>query len=204
MTQKQFIWLGIRVLGFYWLIKLIYAIFMVVWVMVFGLLSQTGATLHANYTATWIVCLFIFPIPLFLSAYFLFFGKQIYKFINHFVHNRPDDVLQAKGYSEVIIRFIGLWCIGLMINSLFKPFFISLQSATIVYYTHPESLRQGILATALQGYLNIASISSLAIYSILLIFFIWYFLKRGKLFIKLLYRLWRGKDQPQLLVQAQP
>ena len=204
MTKKQFIWLGIRVIGLYWLIKLIFVMIMAVWVTVFLVLSKMNPSPRTSYILNLVLYSFYIPTPLFLSVYFLFFGKQIYKLINKFTCTRPDDILQTKDYSEIIVRFLGLWCIGVVVNRLLSVFSANLSSALMMYFTRPQSLQKGVFATAFQGYLDIRAISSIAVCFIFFIFFIWYFLKKGKLFINLLNRLWFGKQESQPPAQAQP
>jgi uncharacterized protein YacL len=199
MTKKEFIWLGIRAIGIYWLIQLIFTIFMLVYVAVFMLILKNNTADQANFTGTCIVFLSNIPAPIILTIYFLFFGKLVYKLINHFTQPGPTDCLQATGYPAIIVRFIGLWSVGMMMSRLYASFMGCVQSFLTLYFIHPEYAQQHTFATTFrQQFFNIQTIISLSIYIILSFFVAWYFFKKGNLFINLLNRLWSGKNREDL------
>ncbi len=200
MTKKQFIWLGIRIIGFYWLLRLILTIVMLLWLLGHWLISTFTDSDGGNMFATVVIYLFQVPVPLVLSIYFLFFGKLIYKIINRFVRSRPEDLSGLAGYCycETITRFAGLWCIGMTIKALGLSLWVPLQSALIFYFTQPQRFQEHGLSAFLRQYRNISVILSMALYLLIATFGLWYFLKHGKFFINLLNRLWLGKNEQDL------
>jgi len=191
MTKKEFIWLGIRAIGIYWLLRLIFAIAAPVYIITYMLLSNTNAASYAM--MTWVCFLSNIPAPIILTIYFLFFGKLIYKLINHFTQPAPTDCLQTTQYPEIAVRFLGLWLVSGIIGKFYISFTTCLQSALMVYLM-PEHAPGYTFATHLrQQFFNIEMIVSLSIWLLLSSFLVWYFLKKGNLFINLLNSLWLGK-----------
>lgn len=196
MTKKEFIWLGVRVIGLYWLLRLIYMMIMFVWIIGYWLVLKNSAVEQGNYYAvTWIFHLSNFPVPLIGTIYFLFFGTFIYKLINHFTHAQPTEQLQTTHYCEIIVRFAGLWGVGMMISRLYTPLITRLQSALMLYVTKTLSSFSEAYATSFRNYFNIEMFVSLAFYLVFALLLGWYFLKKGNLFINLLNRLWHGKNR---------
>lgn len=149
---------------------------------------------QANYTGTWIIFLLNIPAPIILTIYFLFFGTLIYKLINHFTHSKPTDYLQAAHYSEIIVRFIGLWTVGMMLQNIYNSIMTILKNTLVIYFNYPEHLQKNPFVTAFrQQFFNTEAIVSLSLYLALSILFAWYFFNKGNLFINLLNRLAFGK-----------
>ena len=138
MTKKEFIWLGIRAIGVYWLIHFLYSIVMPLGPMIFLMLWDFNVVEQAHYTGTWIVFLLNIPVPIILTIYFLFFGKLIYRLISHFTQGQPTDYMQAAHRSEIIVRFTGLCTLGMMLNSLYASIITVLQSTLVIYFNYPE------------------------------------------------------------------
>jgi hypothetical protein len=192
MTKKEFIWLGIRTIGFYWLLRLILITVTPLWILGYWLISTITSPDKNNILSTVAISIFQIPVPLFLTIYFLFFGTLIYKLISHLVHTQPEDLSKPTGYwhCETLIRFIGLVCIGRIISMLGLTLWGPLQTALMFYLTQPERFQQQGFRAFLQYYCNIGTFFSIAIYLLIAALAAWYFFKHGKFFINLLNRLW--------------
>ena len=191
MTKKQSIWLGIRAIGVYWLITLIFSSIVLITQTV-SYLTRIEQTDHFLIPA--LVRLsgkFLFHFT--LAMYFLFFGTLVYKLISHFVRSRPEDLSKPAGYCycETIVRCMGAWFLGKFLSGMiFAAFVLPLQSHIILRITNPELLEK-------QGG-NIFSFSWPGASFFLIMLPLWaiyilipvYFLKKGNFFINLLNRLW--------------
>lgn len=202
MTKKDFIWLGIRTIGVYWLIRLIFIMIMLLWPLGYSLISMTSGAGRVNIFSTCITSFLQIPVPLILMLYFLFGGTLIYKLISHFIRTRPEDLSKPTDYlyCEIIIRFLGLWCIGLVISRICFSLWVPVQTALIFYFTRPAHFQQQNFGMLFRQYCSIATILSITLYLLTGVIAAWYFLKHGKLFINLLSQLWlkaSGKDLNQ-------
>ncbi|MHC4554105.1 MAG: hypothetical protein ACYSUS_02225 [Planctomycetota bacterium] len=199
MTKKEFIWLGIHTIGFYSLLKLTLTFISFSWRLGYLLITMNNAPEKISFHSMWTPYILSIPVPLILTIYFLFFGTLIHKFISHCVHTRPEDVSQPAGYfhCEVVVRFVGLIFIGLMLHKVYISIITYLQSYLMFRPTDPQYLEAHREAIFKQ-FFNLGSLLSMLFYLLLVAFFAWYFLKKGKLFINLLNRLWLRKNKSDL------
>lgn len=188
MTKKEFVWLVIRAIGMLYLLRIIVAVLM----FIVALVTWQMIVPQGNYTLSLITQLVYMIKPLLLTLYFLFFGTFIYNLISRCVRSRSEDVSLPAGYCycEIIIRFIGLWFIGVIISRLCLSLWLPLQSAIMVYFTRPEHFQQMGLAAFFPSHCGITTILGLALYLFFGALAVWYFFKHGKVFINLLNRLW--------------
>ncbi len=194
MTKKEFIWLGIRVIGFYWLIKLALsalALTATIGFLIKLILSGTSQQTH-HYHAFWPIQLSYFLAALALTIYFLFYGKLIYKIISRFAKSQTEDLSKPTGYCycEIIVRFAGLWYIGTMISKLSFSFMNTIQSILMVYFTRPEQIQEHGISMFFSQSLRPEMLFWTVLFLIPTVIIACYFLKKGKFFIKLLNRLW--------------
>ncbi|MCD6174328.1 MAG: hypothetical protein J7K65_00995 [Planctomycetes bacterium] len=194
MTKKEFIWLGVRTIGFYWLIKLALsalALTATIGVLINLILSGNSQQTH-HYHAFWPIQLSYFLAALALTIYFLFYGKLVYKIISRFAKSQTEDLSKPTGYCycEIIVRFVGLWYIGAMIGRFSLAFMNTIQSILMVYFTRPEQLQKHGISIYFLEYLGPEMLFWTALFLIPTVIIAWYFLKKGKFFIKLLNRLW--------------
>lgn len=195
MTKKAFIWLGIRALGFFWLIRLICAILSLLWMILYftgHTVFSTATEQNRALTAPSLISASIkLPMPIILTIYFLCFGTLVYKLVDCFTVSRHEDISRPPGhvYCEIIIRFIGLWIVGMMAFSIYDTFMLYLRSALMMHFLSPDNPSNPFVS-ALRQFLDAQAILSLAFFLVLEIAAAWYFLKHGKFFIALLNRLW--------------
>lgn len=193
MSKDEFIRLGIRVIGFYWLMRLILLGIMFLYVLVMWVMSTMGLGPEGRYIPSMIVYLFSFPVPLLLCVYFLFFGGYVHKFIDRFVLSCAEEVLDRNGCCEVIARFTGLWFIGKLIYYTTSPFVLGFRSLLTMRLIYPESYNESSFAMFSKDIFQVSVIVSVVINLLIMSCIAWYFLKRGKMFIDLLGRVWVGK-----------
>lgn len=194
LTKKECIWLGIRAIGLYWLLQLIYAVIMLIWFIGMWLIMRSRMNTPGGFTLAFVTRLLSIPLPLILIIYFLFFGVFIYKMIHHFVRTRPDDSSHPSGYvyCEIIVRFLGLWTLYCIFSTICMPLRICIQQVLWMCF-NPYSSGSNPFRRFFSEYFNPEAILSMGLYLVLLVIVAWYFLKRGKLFIHLLHRLWMKK-----------
>jgi hypothetical protein len=202
MTKKEFIWLVIRFFG---LVTLMLSVRPIVnTILTF---CVTLPLFPAEDASEAVVLVSLLPVildgvfKLLIVVYLLFFGKTLFTIVNRTSTQALDAALVKPDYTEILIRFLGLWWLWLIAGHIFRLIY-SLCMALILH--HPDWLMSNVVneptkSTTLETFTQLNSslyplqmitivglLSNILIYSILA----WYFLKHGRYFINLFNRLW--------------
>lgn len=135
-----------------------------------------------------VIYLLQIPKPLFLAVYLVFFGKLVYKVVDHFSSSQAEERLQADGYCEIILRFIGVMFLWGTIALLVRSFFIKVQNYIMTYFNYPENSKIGLWKMMFDFDLLGILITFLYVAAGIAVAF--YLLRHGRFFIGLLSRRW--------------
>ncbi len=201
MTKKEFIYLGIRIIGFYWLLQLAVSAVSLIWNLGYTLLlfirNSNNPSFYQqlpndpdNYMLMILPSnILYFLVPLFITLYFLYCGKKVYKMIDHFTLSDPEDSSLPKGYSycEMFIRISGFWIIMTALEGVFDQilFFLEHFIGNIFDSYNYETPTEGLSLWHFSFLLTI--IPAVVVNSLVA----WYLLKKGKFLIDLLHRFWQ-------------
>ena len=197
LSRKECIWLGIRVIGFTWLFRLLQVLIEWIWSTGYWLWVAITGTAESSFPGSYLVRLTMVPYPLFFTVYFLFFGTFVYKLIDRCTASRLQDPARPPGYGycEIIIRFFGIWVFFMAVGRLYAIALTYVNQVLYLAFTPSQRGQSNILAAVSRHYFNGKALVSLALYLGLTFFLAWYFLKKGGFFINLLHRLWLEKPQ---------
>jgi len=176
MNKRQFIWLTIRFIGVFWLIKS------------FGVILKIpflGGVALAKQLATVIIIL-----------YLLFGGKCIFAIVNRTSRNCHDDLLQKEDYGQILIRFLGIWWLFRIATEISR-LLLALAGLLLVRGMTDSPKVDQITSQEMQELLDSMCATVLwarAINVIVYAFLAWYLLRCGKLIIRLLRHRWLGKE----------
>lgn len=199
MKKNDFIWLIIRFSGILFLVKGIKALLRIPPLCIslfrilpaydssrlFGVLLITGTLVESI-------------VDVLVIIYLLFGAKTIYKIIDRTSQLDSEGLLQRENYSEILVRFCGIWWLWKIITCIFR--ILRSFSATVIlkYYataitngTDPQLEQLCELLGKLSKSFSWSSLVSILEYLILA----WYFLKKGKLIINFFSIRWLGKKE---------
>lgn len=203
MTKKEFIWLGIRFLGIAWLVFTFGGILSAIgsFIVMLDLLPVFGMSEKVIFV-TLFASVFSSTIDVLIIIYLLFFGKFIFNIVHGTSSHPLDMIIEKQNYTEILIRFIGLWWVWKVIFQLFG--LLSRVFYTFIFTHIAKLLDDGTSQETMKELIGkIPPFQQSMLWGTLLntliyAFLAWYFLKHGKLFIKLLNRLWLGKSKQDL------
>lgn len=204
MNKEKFIWFVIRSIGIFLLVKNFGLIFkalcqLTVMLLILPSMSELSAKLSALAIA---LSLTESVVGISIFLYLIFFGRLIYKIVNHNSKLAPHSVLEYENYIEIIIRFIGTWLVFKTIVIAIRPLEMIIDNLLIRHFL--ADAPEGGEVDKLVSMLNDVSLSLLADNVISVVIFIvmaWYFLKKGNFFIRLLSRFCLGKNNETYTVQ---
>jgi hypothetical protein len=203
MTKKDFIWLVTRAIGLF--MAFLSVPFIVSSIFSFFIMLKI---LSAEIMREWLILLNLSGIFLegafktIIVVYLLFFGKTLFNIVQHTSRLSLENVLEKENYTEILIRFLGVWWLwrivcqacGLISSSFYalilsnpawlKNIFSGLTTDSLEWQELCSRLSK--ILHPLQQSMIWSILLDILIYSLLA----WYFLKHGKFFINLLNRLW--------------
>jgi hypothetical protein len=197
MTKRQFIWLVIRFIGFAYLLAAVPAV-LVLGNCIWNLIQYYPYTQASAYFVSYLLLhqAAASAAVIAITGYMLFFGKFIYQVVDKSTSFVAECGLDARNYTEIMIRFIGvyfLWgilarlCISLysaMMLTRLKSAAAELQqivSKNEMLSQHFKHLEMNLSSNSLIGLILLAGLA-------------FYFLKRGRLVIDLFYRRWLPEE----------
>lgn len=197
MTKKDFIWLVIRAVG---LFKAFLSVPFIVDAMssLFIILTIFSAE-NASETFILLGLSGIFMeglIKAMIAVYLLFFGKIFFNIVHHTSSLSLDTVLEKPNYTEILIRFLGVWWLWKLVIEIYAFITIRLWHAFLLgsgWLSSDDPTCQQVKAVmekfmpAFQGKIIWSTLVHILLYSLLT----WYFLKHGKFFVNLFNRLWQ-------------
>lgn len=132
-------------------------------------------------------------VDLLVIIYLLFGGKTIYKIIDRTSQLNSEGLLQRENYAEILVRFCGIWWLWKIVQCIFsilQGFILIVALKLCVSIVSAENIPkfEQLLEISKKAF-SWSSLVSILEYSILA----WYFLKKGKLIIKLFSIRWLGK-----------
>ena len=137
-------------------------------------------------------------IDVLVIIYLLFGGKTIYKIIDRTSQLDSEGLLQRENYSEILVRFCGIWWLWkittyafIMLRAFIAIAILKCYADTTVNVNHSKLEQIYKLLEKMTESLSWSSLVGILEYSVLA----WYFLKKGKLIIKLLSTRWTNKKE---------
>jgi hypothetical protein len=209
MNHDKLIWLMIRFSGLFLLIKYLQLLIQIpfhVYLMYSYMALFPIETPTYVYVSSVLTTLVQETGTVLAIVYFLFFGKIAFRIIRHFCDNRSDPVFSTEIYAEIPVRFVGLWGLCKTIESV--VLLIACLLLRFVFHDSIEaSIASGKLSTdarklleGMQGNELWSCLEQAILYGIIT----WYLLKKGKLFINLLGRVWTHRDNQPSETPAVP
>ena len=202
MNKREFIWLVIRFIGVFWLIMAFCA---VVKIPFLGVSLFTFLPASMEYSSSMLTSLILsatlagqIAIVLF-AAYLLFYGRFIFGIVNRTSGNCHENSLRREDYVVILVRFAGVWWLWLIAKEVGRQLsaFVSLMVLRFFFDLNDISDAHGEeLLDLLEG-VSGAHLWIRAANIVIYVIFAWYFLKKGKLIIRLFCRRWLGENSSQ-------
>ena len=199
MNKRQFIWLTIRFIGVFWLIKSLSVILKIPFL---GGASFCLLPLPSNSTSenlTFLVLAITLAKQLatvIIILYLLFGGRCIFAIVNRTSRNCHDDLLQREDYAQILIRFLGIWWLFRIVTEICRLLLALAVTLLVKSMTNVPNVSQidnqdiQELLDSMCSMFLLAHVLDILVYALLA----WYFLRGGKLIIRLLRHRWFGKE----------
>ena len=194
MNKREFIWLVIRFVGVFWLIRAFRAVILIpalgvamAMLLPFYMDDPSSVLTSLILSATLVEQIAI----VLFAAYLLFYGRFIFGIVNRTSENCHEGSLRREDYVVIMVRFMGVWWLWLILKEVGGQLSAFASLMVLRSFTHGEEFL-GILegVSGAQLWTRAANI-------VIFVIFAWYFLKKGKLIIRLLCRRWLGDKSSQ-------
>jgi len=120
MNKREFIWLVIRFIGVFWLIRAFRAVIMIPALGVtMALLLPVHMGDSSMLTSLILIATLAGQIAIVLfAAYLLFYGRFIFGIVNRTSGNCHENSLRREDYVVILVRFMGVWWLWLTLKEV--------------------------------------------------------------------------------------